>query len=208
MHPFSIWLDRVLTHGESVQDDPPEVTAGERPAAVELLRVAFDRTALDVAGPPIPFNARAALCAAELLARACWLLVGADPEEAASVRLNAEPSTPAAHLSADVTLRLLPAVHRRATSRDPGGRLATELERVLRRWPLAGVLADLDGEPITEPDLAGHPGLQLLYAERLVRTGRPGWVPKAGPAREWSERVFEEQGKPLPATLPQEQPRA
>src|SRR5438477_435299 len=107
MLPFCVWLDRVLTHGESVQDAPPALTAA----------------------------------------------------------------------------------HRRATLRDPGVTLAAELERVFRAWPLSGVLADLDAEPTTDPAFGGHPGLQLLYAERLVRTGRPGWVPKAGPAREWVERV-------------------
>ena len=52
------------------------------------------------------------------------------------------------------------------------------------------------------PTFGGHPGLQLLYAERLAGVGRPGWVPPSGPAREWVERVHSERGRPLPAAIP------
>ena len=49
--------------------------------------------------------------------------------------------------------------------------------------------------------------MELLFAERLFTTGRPSWVPEAGPAREWAERVYLTQGKPLPAP-PKEEARA
>jgi hypothetical protein len=206
MTPFRDWLARVLTHGESVQLEPPPDPAGDRAAALDLLREAFDRAALDVAGTPVPFDPDAALAAAAALARACWLLVAPDEGEPAALPVAAEPSTASAHLSVDVTFRLLPAVYRRAALRDPGAGLAAEVERLLRAWPLSGVLADLNGGPTTPPDFGGHPGLQLLYAERLVRTARPGWVPPSGPAREWAERVFAGRGRPLPHELPPEDP--
>lgn len=198
MTDFRDWLDRVLDYGESVQDSPPAFSGRERPAVVEVLRSAFARHALDVAGPPVQFEADVALKAAEVLARACWALVATEP---VVVELAAEPSSPSAHLSADVTLRLLPGVYRRARAGDPAGELTAAIDRVLRRWPLSGVLADLDGEPTTPPDFGGHPGLQLLYAERHAGTGRPGWVPAGGPAREWAERVYSERGRPLPTPL-------
>jgi hypothetical protein len=194
MTAFPDWLARVLADGESVQTVPPELAPGERPAALARLREAFDDLALDLAGPPIPFDPDAALGAAIVLARACWRLVGGDRDGRLDV--GSEPTSPSVHLSADVTLRLLPSVYRRALTRD--GPLAEELAAVLRRWPLSGVLADLDGGPVTPPEFGGHPGLQLLYAERLAATGRPGWVPAAGPAREWAERVYHERGRPVP----------
>ena len=94
MPPFADWLTRVLTRGESVQEAPPTLTPEERPSALDVLRTAFDEHALDVAGPPIAFGPEAALAAAAVLARACWLLVGADETEPADLRFRAEPVSP------------------------------------------------------------------------------------------------------------------
>jgi len=201
---FRDWLTRVLVHGESVQAAPPPDPRAERDSILVVLREAFDRIALDVAGPALPFDPDAALAAATTLARACWLLVAPEEAELLTLPMPAEPATAAAHLSVDVTLRLLPAVHRRAVLREPGAGLAAAIAAVLRAWPLSGVLADLDGESTTPPDFDGHAGLQLLYAERLLLTARPGWVPKSGAAREWAERVFAERGRLLPAVFPPE----
>jgi hypothetical protein len=195
MDSFRDWLARVLADGDSVQDGPPALPADRAPLLADL-RAAFERHALEVAGPPLPFDPDAALAGAVALARACWLLVAGEGEPPA---MKSAPQTPAAHLSADVCLRFLPAVLRRARARHAEGEPAASLDRLLRAWPLSGVLADLDGEPAAPPDFGGHPGLQLLYAERLVATGRPGWVPADGPTREWAERVFAERGRLLPA---------
>lgn len=203
MTPFRDWLDRVLTRGESTQDSPPLLRPVDRPAVEALLRTAFDVHALDVAGPPIAFGAPVAVAAAELLARTSWLLVGAEEADQPSLALGL-PQAPSSHLSADVTLRFLPAVHRRARLRDPDGPLVAEIERVLRAWPLSGVLADLDGSPSTHTDFAGHTGLQMLYADRLAATGRAGWVPVVEPARGWAERIHAELGRSLPARPPEE----
>jgi hypothetical protein len=191
MAPFVDWLRRLLTHGEAVLDGPPQFTD----AAGPVLATAFADHVLDVAGPPIPFDANAALAAARLLADACWRLVAPDD---GPVRLPplGEPRTPAAHLSADVTLRFLPAVYRRAAVRSPDDLLAAALAEVLRRWPLSGVLADLKAPPAGDLTFGGHPGLQLLYAERLLGRELPAWVPTAGLARERAELVFA--GRPLP----------
>jgi hypothetical protein len=98
-------------------------------------------------------------------------------------------------------LRLLPAVLRRAGAKSDEA-LADEVRAALLRWPLSGVLADLEEAPAGPLDFHGHPGLQLLYAERLVNGPRSAWVPPDGPAREWAERVFAERGRPLPAPPP------
>lgn len=196
MVSFADWLDTVLTAGESVQDGPPDPRR-ERPAVFSRLRVAFDRHALDVAGPRLPFEPVTAFAAAELLAVACWRQASGDD---AIPLPSLEPAGPATHLSADLTLRLLPGVYRRAVASD--GPVAVELETVLRRWPLTGVLADLDGGPTSPPEFGGHRGLQLLYAERLLLAPRAGWVPPAGPAREVAERVFAGRNRPLPESPP------
>ncbi|QEL19630.1 hypothetical protein [Limnoglobus roseus] len=195
MPSFVDWLRRVVLMGESVQDAPPVLTESDRAAALPILRASFDRHLLEVAGPPLVFDAATAVWAAEALAAACWELVAGDVGESAAGR---EPRTPGEHLTADVLLRFLPPVYRRAKARDAAGPLARRLETMLRRWPLSGVLLDLDGSPTTPSDFAGHPGLQLLYAERLVANPRSGWLPPAGPGRDWAERIFEERGRPLP----------
>ena len=93
-----------------------------------------------------------------------------------------EPPTPAHHLSADLTLRYLPQVLNRARGLDPTDPLIGLLEDVLRRWPLSGVLSDVAEAPLGSLEFGGHPGLLLLYAERLAANDRPAWRPaQAGP---------------------------
>ena len=97
-----------------------------------------------MAGPPLLFDEPMALAAAALTQQACWFLVShAEPPPELERRLvmPAPPRSPAEHLSADLTLRLLPQVHRRACSRDPADPLVVCLADVLRRWPLSGVLS-------------------------------------------------------------------
>lgn len=195
--PFAVWLERVLVHGESAQSSAPEPASDDRIQALPLLRDAHGRRALSVAGPHLTFAPESAWLAARSLAVACWKLVAESAAEPVPAP-DATRATAADHLSVDLALRYLPGVYRRATTREDTAALAAELESLLRRWPLSGVLADLDGEPTTEPNFDGHFGLQLLYAERLVKTARPGWIPKSGAAREWAERVFHERGRTLP----------
>ena len=135
--------------------------------------------------------------AAVWLSEACWVLVSEDT--AAKLPTLTLPTQSATdHFSADLILRFLPSVYRRALARADRTALADDIETVLRRWPLSGVLADLEGEPTGDTAFDGHAGLQLLYAERLVKSARPGWLPKDGRAREWLERIFSERGRALP----------
>jgi len=199
--PFAIWLERVLIHGESVQASAPVPKAEDRGRCLPMLSAAFVQRSLSLAGPHLDFSREVAWQASLRLADACWRLVGAASDEPLT-DIVADGATAADHYSVDLTLRFLPSVLRRAGARSHAATLAADIERVLRLWPLSGVLADLDGEPTVAPDFAGHPGLQLLYAERLVKTGRVGWVPRGGSARDWVERIFAERGRtlPVPAT--------
>jgi hypothetical protein len=195
MSPFADFLQRVLDEGEAVFLEPP--TGDGDADARSVLGRAFADHALDVAGPPIAFDPAAALAAARVLADACWHLVAA-ADTAVALAPVGKPRTPAAHLSADVILRFLPTVYRRAAARANDDPLGAELATILRRWPLSGVLADLPGAPAGGLEFGGHPGLQLLYAERLIDHEQAGWLPTAGPARERVDLVYRGRGRPVP----------
>ena len=183
MDDLNVFLRLLLRDGRAVLRQPPG-PAGESVsgAAIGELGRAFSIRGLEVAGPPIAFDAAVASAAASLVWRACWALVirGDRPEDLArDLTMPLDPTTPAHHLSADVALRFLPQVRRRARGVDPADPLASGLADLLRRWPLSGVLDDLDDGPESPPDLGGHRGLMLLYAERLARRDRPAWRPSA-----------------------------
>ncbi|HEX8200740.1 MAG TPA: hypothetical protein VF590_09650, partial [Isosphaeraceae bacterium] len=122
-----------------------------------------------------------------------WALFNRDARADQLRRLLAmphDPTSPEHHLSADLVLRHLPQLYRRARAFDPADALPGLLAEVLRRWPLSGVLAAPDEGPGTPPDLGGHPGLLLLYAERLAALAQeaPAWGP-TGAAAGYLERV-------------------
>jgi hypothetical protein len=135
--------------------------------------------------------------------RACWALVSHEQPEKeleTGLALARPPSSPARHLSADLLLRFLPQVHRRARALDPSDRLTELLAVLLRQWPLSGVLSGIEDAPTTSPEFGGHPGLLLLYAERWVVNPRPLWLP-SDKGFEYIEMVWRAAGKD-PAALP------
>jgi hypothetical protein len=91
-------------------------------------------------------------------------------------------------------LRYVPAVHRRARALRPDDELAEALANLLRRWPLSGVLGDIDDGPLTPTDFAGHPGLCLLFAERLAHHEKAAWYP-TGKAIEAVALVWHDLGR-------------
>jgi hypothetical protein len=199
------FLRDLLYQGRAVLRGPPEAPAGrdEGEKTVTLLRRAFEIHRLHVAGPVIEFDLKTALAAAQLMHWASWLLVSraeSDAEMEEVLRLPGPPRSPRQHLSADLLLRLLPTVHRRARALNPADRLATLLTEVLRGWPLSGVLSDVEEGPTTPLDFGEHPGLLLLYSERLARHEKPAWVP-TGPAAEYVELVWAEGRKDASALL-------
>jgi hypothetical protein len=208
MSAFVTFLDRLLTDGAAVLHGPPLVAPADRAAAAERLAGASAVHRLDIPGLALPFDERAAVAAAEFLWWACWLLVhrGESPQEAEkTLTLPSPPRTAAEHLSADLVLRYLVVIHRRARGIDPTDVLTHQAALCLRQAPLSGVLSDIEEGPAGVVDLGGHPGLLLLYAERLADRVRPAWVVE-GPARPFIELVFAERGLPLPAPALQVSP--
>jgi hypothetical protein len=199
MSPFAEFLDGLFRNGRAVLRDRPRSEAYKDVDALELLKSIFAEYRLQIAGPDIDFDAGAAVAAAELLSHACWFLLSRDEPDAElerSIRLPGPPRSAAAHLSADLTLRFLPQVHHRARARDPADRLTKLLAEVLRGWPLSGVLSDVEAGPSVPTDFGSHPGLLLLYAERLAGNEKPSWIPQ-GQGWEFVELVYAELGKDL-----------
>jgi hypothetical protein len=199
MSPFAEFLDLLLREGRAVLKGPlaPSSLPSQAPDVVDILRRAYAGHCLSVAGPPLEFDVATALAAAALVYHACWFLVShAEPaiELERLLALRGPPGSPATHLSADLLLRFLPQVHRRAKAMNPADRLTTLLADVLRHWPLSGVLADLDEGPLVPPAFDGHAGLWMVYAERLARHEKPAWVPQ-GPSLAYLELVYRELGK-------------
>jgi hypothetical protein len=203
MSPVAKFFDRVLREGRALFSTPLFLTASLPNDILPALERAYADYALQLAGPPLEFDGPVALAAAGVLSNACWFLLSSDEPDSALEKmllLPGPPSTPAAHFSADLMLRYLPQVHRRAKARNPADRLTTLLADVLRRWPLSGILADIDEKPLAAIDFDGHVGLCLLYAERLARNEKPAWVPH-GLAQAYVELVYGELGKDPSALL-------
>jgi hypothetical protein len=198
------FLAPVLRDGQAIFRSRPDSAVGQDAEAVHLLREAYAHYHLRVVGPPIDFDPPAALTAAALVHNACWFLLSRDEPEAELERLltlSAAPCSAAEHLSADLLLRFLPHIHRRARAHDPADRLTTLLANILRRWPLSGVLSDVEDGPLTLAAFDDHPGLLMLYAERLAQHEKPAWVPR-GLGLDYLELVYHELGKDPARLLP------
>jgi MoxR-vWA-beta-propeller ternary system domain bpX4 len=173
----------------------------DRPRAedIGLLEKAYDAVRLSVAGPAIAFDPAVGYSAAELVRQASWALVNHDDRVShlkKCLTMPIQPVTGAHHLSADLMLRYLPQILKRARGLDPSDPLIALLEDVLRRWPLSGVLSDVADAPKSSLDFAGHPGLLLLYAERLSANDRLAWQPvQPGPGWEYYELVSGERNR-------------
>jgi hypothetical protein len=190
MTELSEFLDRLFADGDVVFPTAPRRASELDEPARALLRLAHADCVREVAGPALPFRPRVALSAAEFLRQACWFLVSRNepPEQVERALELGDPGDAADHLSADVVLRYLPLVERRARALAPDDLLSRRLADVLQRWPLSGVLSDVLGGPTTAPTFDDHPGLQMLYAERLAGAEKPNWLPP-GKAREFVDLV-------------------
>jgi MoxR-vWA-beta-propeller ternary system domain bpX4 len=189
MSALAEFLELLLYQGQAVLRGRPELS-GSDARAVAVLERAFAEYALELAGPAIAFHLVTALAAARFVHSGCWFLLNRsdpDSELERSLVLAGQPHGPEEHASADLVLRYLPQVYHRAYRRDPGDRLAIILAETLRRWPLSGVLGDVEEPPLSPLDF-GHPGLYLLYAERWVKHSRPDWAP-SGLGQEYVELV-------------------
>jgi hypothetical protein len=197
MSLFSEFLSELLYEGRVHLKERAFLSASNRPEVQGVLTRAFADYQLDVAGPCLPFAPATALAAAELVADACWFLVNHDkPEVELEKRLvmSGPPRSASEHLSADLLLRFLAQIHRRARRVNPADALTNSLAAVLRQWPLAGVLSDVEEPPLTPLDFEGHRGLLLLYAERLAQNNKHAWIPE-GPGLEYVQMVWTTLGK-------------
>ena len=135
MTAFSTFLTELLREGRVVfrSGEPPRDRPTERDLAI--LAEAFAAFALSVAGPPIAFDPRIAGEAAEIVRQASWALVDRGERPAGlkrRLRIAETPATPAHHLSADLLLRYLPQLMKRARGLDPTDALVEILGGLLR----------------------------------------------------------------------------
>jgi len=202
MSSLADFLQPLLHDGRATLRDPPQASS-ERPAdAVDILRQAFATYRLNVACPLLELDEATALAAGRMVHQACWLLLdhsAAKEEVEKKLTMPGLPRSPAQHLSADLALRFLPQLYRRARALDPADPLPGLLATVLRQWPLTGVLAGVEEPPLAPLDF-GHAGLQMLYAERLAEDTRSAWLP-AGAGLEYVELVWRELGRDPSALL-------
>ena len=199
MTSFQEFLTQLLNDGRVVFRSTKAPRDRPRPQDVALLEKAYQTHRLSVAGPSIPFDPAVAYSAADLIRQASWALVNHDDRVSdleKRLTMPIEPQTPSHHLSGDLMLRYLPQIHRRARGLDPCDPLIELLESLLRRWPLSGVLADVAAPPLAALRFGEHPGLLLLYAERLAANDRPTWRPDQGePAWDYYELVTEQRDR-------------
>lgn len=195
MAELAIFLNDVLREGRlHLQAAPSDAEDLE---ALAVLRRAHHTYVLSLAGPILPMDETTALAAGRLLQRAAWYFLNPNlrieaPEK--TLGMPTTPTTPEQHVSADLTLRFLPTLHRRAVALMQNDVLPVCLEKTLREWPLSGVLADIVEPPLTPIEFGNHAGLNFLYAERLVEHERAGWFPR-GRGRQYVELVWTELGK-------------
>ena len=208
MTAFHEFLTQLFDQGRIVFRAAPR----DRPSASALavLAEAFEIHSLAVAGCRIAFDAEIACVAAEFVRQASWALVNRDERVsglAKRMTMRGAPQTPSQHLSCDLTMRYLPQVLRRARGLDPSDPLVAEIANLLRAWPLSGVLSDVAEGPLVPPRFSAHPGLMLLYAERLIGNDRLCWRPtRNGPSWEYYELVLQEHGRAAPAADEREVP--
>jgi hypothetical protein len=202
MPTFSTSLRSLLNSGRVVLNRRPEVSHEDRGEIKTVLEESFEQFSLQLAGPQLALHFDTAMAAGNVVLQACWFLVSdAEPElelERCLV-MPWHPQTPEQHLSADLLFRFLPQVHQRALALDRGDKLPILLAELVRRWPLSGVLSSVAEPALTSLDF-GHPGLQMLYAERLAGNTKPGWLPD-GRGLEYVELVWKELGKDAAALI-------
>ena len=198
MATLASFLQEVLVDGRIAMHEPP--ANREEPEALAVLRRAHASDALTIAGPALPLDEPTALAAGRLLQWSAWYLLNPHLPIEPRLAMHAPPKSPEQHLSADLTLRFLATLHRRAKALGQNDALPIALERILREWPFSGVVADIVEPPLTPIDFGKHPGLNFLYAERLAEHVRAGWLPR-GIGMEYVELVWIELGKDV-STLP------
>jgi hypothetical protein len=203
MTAFHEFLTQLFDQGKIVFRSATAPCDRPTPQSAAILAEAFEAHGLAVAGPRIALEPKIACAAAECLRQSSWALVNHDDRVAdlkKRLKMPGSPVTPSHHLSADLALRHLGQVLRRARGLDTTDPLLEMVANTLRRWPLSGVLSDVEEAPLVPLEFGGHPGLLLLYAERLIGNDRLAWRPARNTsAWEYYELVLQEHGQTVPA---------
>jgi hypothetical protein len=150
MAAFQEFLTQLLDHGQIVFRSAKAPQDGPTERDVAVLAEAFDTLALSVAGARIPFDPRIACEAAEVVRQSSWALVRREDrleDLKRRLKLSGPPRSASRHLSADLMLRYLPQILKRARGLDPSDPMIGLLGGILRRWPLSGVLSDVEEGP-------------------------------------------------------------
>ncbi|MCP3915298.1 MAG: hypothetical protein GY711_07065 [bacterium] len=177
--PLFEFLLTLQETGRPLVDAEDEETLGALETSEDALRVLRDLHAsasLELAGPALELDERAAVWGARTLRRAArYLVARAFEAEEVVAGLNPdvlERADPRAHWSVDLCLRHLPQLARQAVGAAPDDPLVGALGRLGRAWPLSSVgmqhIEDADPEP-----LLGCVGLRTLYADRII--ARKDW---------------------------------
>lgn len=165
------FIEEIWTAGTcTVRPTPMPAEQENELAALALLQRAYADDAVHQPAPVPAFEAEAALWAARYLYRAVQLTVVRELDDTAVrvwLRQFPGPATPEAHYSVDLLLRHLPDLLRLCQGLAPADALVQHLQATLQYWPLSAVGAKLSELPDPAPILA-HPGLRLLYADRLL----------------------------------------
>jgi MoxR-vWA-beta-propeller ternary system domain bpX4 len=135
------------------------------------LKGRFERLSLELAGPPLPFDADAAAWGAGRLYEACRYLTYRQegPETVHKAFAGPAPKpTPAAIFGVDLVLRHLPELWTLAASLADDDPLIDELKRLAVSWPLSSV--GTPGIEGTDPSpILVHRGLRQLYTDRILQ---------------------------------------
>lgn len=150
-----------------VSDAEPEFDAESKAWLVRRHR----QCSLELAGPPLPFDERAAAFGASRLCNGCRFLAYRHDDAEAVRKSFAAPSPkpdPAAIFSVDLLLRHLPELWKLAHDLLDDDPLVVELKRLAAEWPLSSIgmpdVAGFDLEPVF-----AHRGLRQLYIDRALQ---------------------------------------
>src|SRR5271156_2674206 len=121
MAAFQDFLTQLLDHGQIVFRSAKAPQDGPTERDVAVLAEAFDTFALSVAGARIEFDSRTACVAAEFVRQSSWALVQREDRLAdlkRRLKMTGPPRTASQHLSADLMLRFVPQIVKRARGLD------------------------------------------------------------------------------------------
>ena len=170
--PFYRMLDTLLRSGELVLFGRVDtLTEAETEPVLQLLSGYYAAEAVDYPHTAPPFEEAAAGWAARCLFHAAQLLMyrahAANELSDLFPPYAAEPSAGAV-LSADLSLRFLPAVVRQLERIDVADALIPLLQNVLTTWHYSGLLSEFDLGQVTLGAPFEHPCLKSLYVERII----------------------------------------